>query len=201
VDSLIDRIRTDAVYLGDGLLRVDSFLNHQVDTILLTEVGEWLAQRLTPGGDAVISKVVTAETSGIVPGLVVAQAFGVPLLFARKKRPRTLTGEVYVAQARSHTKEEAVVLQIAADYLRPEDRVLIIDDFLGTGATLAALIDLVEQSGAQLDGIGVVIEKRYEGGRARLGELVVPVVAAAVVDLEGEALLVSAADLEAGDRG
>lgn len=185
MNALVERIRTDAVYSGDGLLRVDSFLNHQVDTILLTEVGVWLAQRLTPGGDEAITRVVTVETSGIVPGLTVAQALGVPMLFARKKRPRTLVGEVYAAEAHSHTKDETVLLQIAVEYLRPEDRVLLIDDFLGTGATMAALIDLVEQSGAQLEGIGIVIEKRYEGGRARLGELQVPVVAAAVVDIAG----------------
>ena len=184
MEALNQRIRSEATYLGDGIVKVDSFLNHRIDTVLLTEIGETLALRLVEAGATSVNKVVTAETSGIAPALTTAQALGVPMVFARKKRPATLTGDCYESAARSHTKGELASLYISSEYLSALDRVVIIDDFLGTGETAEAMLDLVEQSGATLCGVGYVIEKIYERGRQRLQHLEVPVVALARLDLE-----------------
>lgn len=184
MEALNQRIRSEATYLGDGIVKVDSFLNHRIDTVLLTEIGETLARRLVEAGATSVNKVVTAETSGIAPALTTAQALGVPMVFARKKRPATLTGDCYESAARSHTKGELATLYISSEYLSTLDRVVIIDDFLGTGETAEAMLDLVEQSGATLCGVGYVIEKVYERGRQRLQHLEVPVVALAQLDLE-----------------
>lgn len=184
MEALKQRIRTEAAYLGDGIIKVDSFLNHRIDTLLMTEIGETLARELVAAGAASVNKIVTAETSGIAPALTTAQALGVPMVFARKKRPVTLTGDCYESTARSHTKGELATLYVSSEYLSALDRVVIVDDFLGTGETAEAILDLVEQSGATLCGIGYVFEKLYEHGRQRLQHLEVPVVALARLDVE-----------------
>lgn len=184
MEALKQRIRTEAAYLGDGIIKVDSFLNHRIDTLLMTEIGETLARELVAAGAASVNKIVTAETSGIAPALTTAQALGVPMVFARKKRPVTLTGDCYESTARSHTKGELATLYVSSEYLSALDRVVIVDDFLGTGETAEAMLDLVEQSGATLCGIGYVFEKLYEHGRQRLQHLEVPVVELARLDVE-----------------
>jgi xanthine phosphoribosyltransferase len=184
MEALNQRIRSEATYLGDGIVKVDSFLNHRIDTVLMTEIGETLARQLVEAGATSVNKVVTAETSGIAPALTTAQALGVPMVFARKKRPVTLTGDCYQSAALSHTKGELATLYISSEYLSALDRVVIIDDFLGTGETAEAMLDLVEQSGATLCGVGYVFEKLYEHGRQRLQHLEVPVVALVRLDLE-----------------
>ena len=189
--ALIDRIHSEAVYLGNGIVKVDSFLNHRIDTVLMTEIGEALAERLVAAGASGVNKVLTAETSGIAPALTTAQALGVPMVFARKKQPVTLSDECYESSATSHTKGEAVTLHVSAEYLSSLDRVVIVDDFLGTGETMEAMLDLVEQSGATLCGIGYVIEKVYEHGREHLREFDAPLVSLVRIDIEQDKLVVT----------
>ena len=188
--ELDQRILAEAVYLGNGIVKLDSFLNHRIDTILMTGIGKELARQLLEGGASSVNKVVTAETSGIAPALTTAQALGVPMVFARKKRPVTLVGDCYQSSARSHTKGELATLHISGEYLSPDDRVVIIDDFLGTGDTAEAMLDLVEQSGATLCGIGYVVEKVFEHGRDHMREIEAPVVALARIDIENDRVVI-----------
>lgn len=182
------RILAEGHDLGRGILKVDSFINHQIDTHLMFKVGEELA---THFADAGVTKVITAEISGIAPALATAHALNVPVIYARKIRPVTMTGPVYVEVAPSHTKQRDVFLMVAAEFLGPDDRVLIVDDFLASGATIEALARLVKHAGATLIGIGTAIEKRFEGGREELAYLGVPIVSLAVITgmSEGEIVL------------
>ena len=159
MEELKHRILAEGKNLGRGILKTDSFINHQIDTRLMFEVGRELARHFT---DAGVTKVITAEISGIAPALATAHALGVPLIYARKTRPITMTGPVFVEVAPSHTKGSDVFL-------------------MASGATIAALARLVEHAGATLIGIGAAIEKRFEGGRDDLARLNVPIVSLAVV--------------------
>jgi xanthine phosphoribosyltransferase len=178
MDELKRRILAEAQNLGQGILKVDSFLNHQVDTHLIFKIGQELARRFA---DAGATKVLTAEISGIAPALATAYALNVPVVYARKTRPVTMTGPVFVEVAPSHTKGMDMFLMIAAEFLGPGDRVLVVDDFLASGSTIDALVRLVEHAGATLAGIGAVIEKRFEEGREAFAHLNVPVVSLVVV--------------------
>jgi len=188
--ELIQRIQTEARYLGNGIVKVDSFLNHRIDTNLMTHIGIELARRLESHGIGEIDKVLTAETSGIPPALTTAQALGVPMVYARKKRPVTLAGDCYQSGTRSHTKGESVTLHVSTEYLSSMDRVVLVDDFLGFGNTTEAMLDIIGQSGATLCGIGYVLEKVYEKGRDRLAQLDVPVIALARIDVRDDRVVV-----------
>jgi xanthine phosphoribosyltransferase len=182
VEALKEAIRRYGRHLGNGIIKVDAFLNHQIDPALIAACGQELARRfrhLEP------TKVLTAEISGIGPALMTAYALGVPLVFARKHKPLTMGDDIFFATA--------------PDYLRPGDRVLIVDDFLATGATILALARLAQAAGARVIGIGAVIEKRFEGGRDRLRPLNVPIESLAVViGVEGDRILLEGD--EATDR-
>ena len=178
MDELKRRILAEGRNLGRGILKVDSFINHQIDTHLMFAVGRELARHFAEIG---ITKVITAEISGIAPALATAHALNVPVIYARKTRPVTMTGPVYVEVAPSHTKGNDVFLMVSAEFLGPGDRVLVVDDFLASGATIEGLVRLVEHAGATLVGIAAAIEKRFEGGREALTYLNVPVVSLAVV--------------------
>ena len=168
MEALKQRIRLEGKNLGDGILKVDSFLNHQVDAPLMLAVGGALAARF---GGLGINKVLTAEISGIAPALMTALALGLPVVYARKSRPITMPVSVYETTAPSHTKGQLVHLMVSPEFLGPADKVLIIDDFLARGKTIDALVRLAQQAGAQIKGIGVVIEKAFEGGRQELAYL------------------------------
>ncbi len=172
MELLKERILREGVNMGNGILKVDSFINHQVDPALMLAAGGALAARLAHLG---ANKIVTAEISGIAPALTTALALGVPVVYARKTRPVTMHPNAMTASAPSHTKDVMTELMISPEYLGPRDRVLVIDDFLARGATILALVRLVQQAGATLVGIGAVIEKRFEGGREVLADLGVPV--------------------------
>nr|MBC7244070.1 xanthine phosphoribosyltransferase [Chloroflexota bacterium] len=163
--ELRERIVREGRNLGRGILKVDSFINHQVDAHLMMAVGHELGRRFSHVG---ASKVLTAEISGIAPALTTALTLGVPVIYARKTKPITMPENAYRATAPSHTKGYTVELLVSPEVLQWNDRVLIIDDFLATGQTIAALARIVQQSGATLVGIGAVIEKTFEGGRAYL---------------------------------
>ena len=180
--ALLERIRTEGSYLGNGILKVDSFLNHQLYPGLTMEMGRELCERLTRAGVTGVTKIITAETSGIAPALAAAVAFDAPLVFARKKRPITMPDGYFHAEAPSHTKGGVTDLMISPEYLAAADRVVVIDDFLASGKTTDALIRAITQSGAQVLGVGAVIEKAFEEGRKRLETHGVPIVSLAVIE-------------------
>lgn len=195
--ALVERIRSEGRNLGRGILKVDGFVNHQLDPALTLEMGQAFARRFAAQGVSGVTKIITAEVSGIAPALTCAMALGVPVVYARKTRPITMASGVYVAQAPSHTKGGIVELIVSPEYLLPGDRVLLIDDFLATGKTIAALATLVEQCGATLLGIGCLVEKRFESGRELLAHLNVPIVSLAVIEsMEGESITVSDPEAE-----
>lgn len=172
MESLRERIRREGKNLGGGILKVDSFLNHQVDPAFMLAVGGALAAYF---GAENITKVLTAEISGIAPALTTALALGVPIVYARKTKPITMPDNAFVEDAPSHTKGKAVKIMVSPEFLQAGDKVLIVDDFLATGATIKALVKLTEQAGAKVVGIGAVIEKSFEGGRAELEAMGYPV--------------------------
>jgi len=183
MDELKRRILAEGQNLGQGILKVDTFLNHQVDTHLIFRIGQELAKCFA---DAGATKVMTAEISGIAPALTTAYALNVPVVYARKTRPVTMTGPVFVEVAPSHTKGTDAFLMVAAEFLGPGDRVLVIDDFLASGSTIDALVRLVDHAGATLAGIGAVIEKQFEYGREAFAHLNVPVASLVVItDMTG----------------
>jgi xanthine phosphoribosyltransferase len=145
-------------------------------------MGNAFANYFAQAGVTGITKIVTAEVSGIAPALTTGMVLNVPVVYARKTRPVTMKAGAYTATAPSHTKGGEVELIISPEYLQPTDRVLLIDDFLATGLTIGALAKLIAQCGATLCGIGCIVEKSFEGGRAALAHLNVPIVALAIVD-------------------
>ncbi len=176
--ALKERILAEGENLGSGILKVDGFINHQVDPALMMEAGKELAAYFADVG---ATKVLTAEISGIAPALTTALVLGVPLLYARKTKPVTMTDPVYVEAAPSHTKGVSVFLMTSPEFLRPEERILIIDDFLASGQTIQALVRLVRHAEAELVGVGALIEKAFEGGRSELSSLNVPLHALVVI--------------------
>lgn len=180
--ALLDRIREEGKYLGNGILKVDGFLNHQLDPVLTMAMGREICKRLSHAGVHGVTRIVTAETSGIAPALAAAVAFDAPLVFARKKRPITMPDGYFSAEAPSHTKGGMTTLMLSPEYLKADDRVVIIDDFLASGLTTDALVRAIQQSGAQVLGIGAVIEKAFEEGRKRLETYGVPLVSLAVIE-------------------
>jgi xanthine phosphoribosyltransferase len=189
MQALKDRICRDGVNLGRGILKVDGFINHQVDPALMMEAGRELATCFAGVG---ATKVLTAEISGIAPALTTALVLGLPLVYARKSKPVTMTDPVYVEAAPSHTKNVPVFLMVSPEFLGPDDRVLIVDDFLASGQTIEALVRLVHHAGAKLVGIGALIEKNFEGGREQLLPLGVPLHALVeIADMSGDRILFS----------
>lgn len=178
MDALKLRILTDGKNLGNGILKVDGFINHQVDPQLMNECGQALAARFAR---IRATKVLTAEISGIAPAFCTALALGVPIVYARKSKPVTMPDEIFLTLAPSHTKGRTVELIVSPEYLGRGERVLIVDDFLATGQTILGLARLAKAAGAQVVGVGAVIEKTFEGGREALKGLGVPIEALAVI--------------------
>jgi xanthine phosphoribosyltransferase len=167
LDRLKQKILQEGKILSDSVLKVDSFLNHQVDPTLMAAIGREFAARFAEDG---ITKVLTVETSGIAPALMTALELSVPLVFARKKKSVTMTDDVFSASVHSFTKNETNNITITKTFLAPGDRILLIDDFLANGEATLGLIRLVEQAGAAVAGIGIVIEKAFQPGGTRLRE-------------------------------
>ena len=189
--ALVERIRLEGRNLGRGILKVDGFINHQLDPELTMEMGRSFARRFAARGVSGVTKIITAEVSGIAPALTTGVMLGVPVIYARKTRPITMPDGYYAAQAPSHTKGGIVDLIVSPEYLSPHDRVILIDDFLASGQTIEALVTLVAQCGATLCGIGCLVEKSFEGGRARLSHLNVPIVSLAVIEsMDGDQIVV-----------
>lgn len=180
--ELVGRIRREGRVLPGGFLKVDGFLNHRLDPDLTMAMGRAFRARFEAQGAHDVDVVITPEVSGIGPALATGVAYGAPVVYARKKRPATMPGPVLEAHAPSRTKGGTTPLLVSPEVLRAGDRTLLIDDFLASGRTIAALAGLVQRAGARLLGVGVVIEKTFQGGRARLAETGVPVEALAAVD-------------------
>lgn len=158
---LEERICKDGRILPGDVLKVDSFLNHQIDVSLISECGaEW--KRLFEGEN--ITRILTIEASGIGIACVAALHFNVPVVFAKKTRSLNLSADCYTTKVHSYTKGLTYDVMVSKKYIQPTDKVLIIDDFLANGSALSGLIDLVEQAGATVVGCGIAIEKAYQGG-------------------------------------
>jgi xanthine phosphoribosyltransferase len=169
---LKERIISQGQDLGRGILKVDSFVNHQVDPVLMDACGREFASFFK---DAGASRVLTAEISGIAPALMTAKYLGLPVVYARKNKPITMPDTVYLTVAPSHTKGVLAELIVSPEYLPIGENILIIDDFLASGATIMGLVRLIKAAGANLVGIGALIEKTFEGGRDLLEGLGVPI--------------------------
>lgn len=159
--ELQERILADGQVIGNNILKVDAFLNHQIDPQFILRLGAELAGRFR---DAKVTKVLTVEASGIAVAMAVALALGVPVVFAKKKQAMTQAGDVFAAPVFSYTRKEHVEITVARCFLSPADVVLIIDDFLAHGEALGGLISLVGQAGGKLAGAGIVIEKKFQKG-------------------------------------
>lgn len=162
MDLLKQRILTDGKVKEGNILKVDSFLNHQMDIALLNEIGKEFKRRFA---DSTINKILTIEASGIGIAAITAQYFdSCPVVFAKKTKSKNIDGELYTAQVHSFTKGITYDVQVSKNFLSPSDNVLILDDFLAKGNALLGLIDIVNQAGAHLEGCGIVIEKGFQEG-------------------------------------
>lgn len=169
---LEQRILQDGNVLGENILKVDSFLTHQVDYQLMKEMGKVLADGYRDKG---ITKVVTIEASGIAPAIYVAESLEVPMIFAKKHKSITMTEGILTAEVYSFTKQVTSTVSIASKFLNENDRVLIVDDFLANGQAAKGLIEIIQQAGASIAGVGIVIEKSFQDGRQLIEDLDVPV--------------------------
>ncbi|MBP2241304.1 xanthine phosphoribosyltransferase [Cytobacillus eiseniae] len=168
MDLLIETIKQEGIILSDSVLKVDSFLNHQIDPQLMLEMGKEFAKRFKEEG---ITKIVTLESSGIAPSIMTGLQLDIPVIFARKKKSLTLVNELLTAKVYSFTKQESNDISVAKKFLNENDHILIIDDFLANGQAALGLAEIVKQANASIAGIGIVIEKGFQNGGAKLREL------------------------------
>ena len=176
---LEERIRKDGIVKPGNILKVDSFLNHQMDIPFINELGKEFKRRFA---DAPITKILTIEASGIGIACLVAQHFNVPVVFAKKAQSLNLDGEMYCTKVQSFTHKRVYDVILSKKFLSAEDHVLIIDDFLANGCALLGLIDIVKESGATLEGAGIVIEKGFQPGGDALRDQGVHLESLAIVE-------------------
>lgn len=180
MELLKQRIMQDGICIGDDVLKVDNFLNHQIDVALLNEMGKEFSRRFA---DKKVTKILTVEASGIAVACLAAQHFGnVPVVFAKKQEASNLSDGVYASNVFSFTKNKNYTVRVDKKYISPEDSVLILDDFLANGNAALGLIDIVHQAGAEVVGVGAVIEKGFQPGRKLLEEKGYQVEALAIVE-------------------
>ena len=179
MELLKERIRKDGKVKDGNVLKVDSFLNHQIDVKLLEEIGKEFKRLF---GNEEVTKVLTIEASGIGIAVETARAFGVPVVFAKKSKTKNIAGEVYTSKVMSYTHGREYDIIVSKDFLGPEDRVLIVDDFLANGAALEGLIQLIKDAGATLCGCGIVIEKGFQPGGKELRKRGINIQSLAIVD-------------------
>lgn len=176
---LEERIRKDGIVKPGNILKVDSFLNHQMDIPFINELGKEFKRRFA---EAPITKILTIEASGIGIACLVAQHFNVPVIFAKKAQSLNLDGEMYCTKVQSFTHKRVYDVILSKKFLSAEDHVLIIDDFLANGCALQGLMEIVKESGAVLEGAGIVIEKGFQNGGDSLREQGIRVESLAIVD-------------------
>ena len=164
-EEIKKRIYDQAIVIMPDIINVAGFINHQVDMELMWEVGKVLASRFQ---DKAPDKILTVEASGIAPSCFASYFLKIPMVYAKKKSPKTLGSDVYFREAYSKTRGETIPLAISRRYLNRGERVVILDDFLASGTSALALIDMIEEAGGEFSGFGVIIEKVFEGGRENL---------------------------------
>ena len=179
MNFLEERIIKDGVVKSNTILKVDSFLNHQIDIGLLDEIGKEFKKRFD--GEP-INKILTIEASGIGIACITALHFGVPMVFAKKSKTSNLGNDVYTAEVKSFTHNEVRTIIVSKDYLTENDHVLIVDDFLANGCALKGLISVCRQANATVEGIGIVVEKGFQNGGQIIRELGYRVESLAIVD-------------------
>ena len=176
---LEERIRKDGIIKEGNVLKVDRFLNHQMDIHLFEEIGKEFYRRFS---DAGVNKILTIEASGIGIACITAQYFDVPVVFAKKAQSLNLDGEMYCSKVESFTHKKVYDVILSKKFLGPEDHVLLIDDFLANGCALLGLIDIVKKSGATLEGAGIVIEKGFQHGGQEIRDMGIRLESLAIVD-------------------
>ena len=165
MNFLEERIVKDGLVKEGNVLKVDSFLNHQMDVALLDEIGREFYRRFQ---DKKITKVLTIEASGIAIAYAVARCFGVPMVFAKKSKSVNIDGDMYTAEVESFTHKNRNQIIVSKKFIGEDDKILIIDDFLANGCALQGLISITESAGAEVEGIGIVIEKGFQPGGQKL---------------------------------
>ena len=184
---LKERIRKDGKIKAGNVLKVDSFLNHQMDIALFNEMGKEFKRLFA---DCKVNKILTIEASGIGIACIVAQYFDVPVVFAKKAQSINIDGDVYSTKIQSFTHQRVYDVIVSKKYLNPEDHILIIDDFLANGCALEGLIDLVQSAGATVEGIGIAIEKGFQQGGKLIRDRGIRLESLAIVDsMEGGELV------------
>ena len=179
MDLLKQRILKDGKVVGDDILKVDSFLNHQMDVKLFKQMGEEFKRRFAGKN---INKIITIEASGIGIACIVAECFDVPVVFAKKSQSVNIDGDVYSAEVESFTHKCKNQVLISKKFVGPEDHVLIIDDFLANGCALQGLISIVNQAGGTVEGIGIAVEKGFQQGGQIIRNLGYQLESLAIVD-------------------
>lgn len=179
MNFLEERIGKDGIVREGNVLKVDSFLNHQMDIRLFEQMGEEWKRRFAGRS---INKILTIEASGIGIACIAAQYFDVPVVFAEKSKSINIAGDVYVAEVESFTHKNVNQVIVSRDFLGPEDRVLIIDDFLANGCALQGLISIVEQAGGIVEGIGIAVEKGFQNGGKMIRDMGYQLESLAIVD-------------------
>ncbi|MFY8329519.1 xanthine phosphoribosyltransferase [Vagococcus carniphilus] len=165
--ELLEKILKEGTVLEEDVLKVDSFLTHQIDPELMSLVGKTFADKYRDKG---ITKIVTIESSGIAPAVFIGLELGVPVIFARKQKSLTMTTELLTASVYSFTKQTTNNISISTKFLTEHDKVLVVDDFLANGQAALGLIELCQQAGASIEAINIVIEKSFQNGRSLLEE-------------------------------
>ncbi|HBE10060.1 MAG TPA: xanthine phosphoribosyltransferase [Lachnospiraceae bacterium] len=179
MDFLEERIKKDGHVYPGNILKVDSFLNHQIDVSLMDQVGEAFYEKYKDRG---ITKILTIEASGIAIAYATARAFGVPLLFAKKTQSLNIGNDVYEATVSSFTYKKDYQVVISKKYLGPDDHVVIVDDFLATGNAMFGLTEICKMAGAAVEGIGICIEKGFQNGGKQLREMGYSVTSLAIIE-------------------
>lgn len=184
---LEERIKKDGIVKPGNVLKVDNFLNHQMDIALFNEMGKEFKRLFA---DCKVNKILTIEASGIGIACIVAQYFNVPVVFAKKAQSINIDGDVYSTKIQSFTHQRVYDVIVSKKYLNPEDHILIIDDFLANGCALEGLIDLVQSAGATVEGIGIAIEKGFQQGGKLIRDRGIRLESLAIVDsMEGGELV------------
>ena len=180
MELLKEKIRKDAKITENRIIQVDNFLNHQLDITLFNEIGKEFKRRFS---SKEVTKIVTIETSGIAIASITAQYFNnVPVVFAKKHAGINMNKDVYEAKVYSYTKDQEYTIKVSKKFLGPNDKVLIIDDFLASGSALMGLCSLISQSGAEISGVGIVIEKTFQEGRKLVEDKGIQVESLAIID-------------------
>ncbi|WP_394141426.1 xanthine phosphoribosyltransferase [Cytobacillus oceanisediminis] len=179
MELLIEKIKNEGIVLSSSVLKVDSFLNHQIDPQLMQEVGKEFAERFADSG---ITRILTIESSGIAPAVMAGLQLKVPVVFARKRKSLTLVNDLITASVYSFTKQETSEISVSKKYLDEKDKVLIIDDFLANGQAALGLAEIAKKANASIAGIGIVIEKGFQDGGRLLREQGYRVESLAILD-------------------